>query len=70
MIVALIQGCASTTTSAPTVKSSASAVSQSTNYIYLAEPEVFLPDPIGAGITKKADFIAANMACSEVQAWT
>ena len=62
LIMALAQGCASTATSVSTLESSAatSAVSQSTYYIYLAGPEVFLPDPIGAGIAKKAAIAGLN----------
>lgn len=62
LIMALAQGCASTVTPLSTVESHAatSAVDQSTYYIYLAGPEVFLPDPIGAGIAKKAAIARLN----------
>jgi nucleoside 2-deoxyribosyltransferase len=58
MIVALIQGCASTATSVQTAKSS--ALSKPTYYIYLAGPEVFLPDPIDAGVAKKTTIARLN----------
>jgi nucleoside 2-deoxyribosyltransferase len=60
LIGALIQGCVSTSSSLSTsasaeqTSSSALAVSQATYYVYLAGPEVFLADPIGAGVAKKA----------------
>jgi len=58
LISVLIQSCAST----PLVTTNAknSAVSESTYYIYLAGPEVFLPDPVGAGASKKAIITKLN----------
>lgn len=35
-------------------------IHQSTHYIYLAGPEVFLPDPIAAGVNKKATIERLN----------
>jgi nucleoside 2-deoxyribosyltransferase len=65
LIIALVQGCASTANSVSTIQLPASAattstVSDATYYIYLAGPEVFLPDPIAAGIAKKAAIVRLN----------
>ena len=53
-----IQGCASTgVTSTP---EATSKIKKSTYYVYLAGPEVFLPDPIAPGVAKKATIERLN----------
>ena len=51
----MIQGCVSTVTIDVTPPGS-----KPNYYIYLAGPEVFLPDPIGAGVSKKATIERLN----------
>ncbi len=65
---ALIHGCATTVTPESSVSPTAgsattdSAKNEPTYYIYLAGPEVFLPDPIGAGASKKSTIEQLNKA--------
>lgn len=58
LVSLIIQGCA--TNSLSVAKVETIVVNESTYYIYLAGPEVFLPDPIGAGVTKKATITRLN----------
>jgi len=51
----LLQSCATIKPSANTTE-----IHQSTYYVYLAGPEVFLPDPIAAGVNKKATIERLN----------
>ncbi len=58
LVSLVIQGCATNPSSVPEVETI--TVTKSTYYIYLAGPEVFLPDPIGAGVSKKAAIAKLN----------
>ncbi len=55
LIACLLQSCATGKSGVNTTP-----IHQSTYYIYLAGPEVFLPDPIAAGVNKKATIERLN----------
>ena len=58
LICLMVQGCASTQSTI--TNAATSDVYESTYYIYLAGPEVFLPDPVAAGAAKKATIVRLN----------